>query len=91
MKHNTSKLPKWAQQHIQDLEERVTRAEATIPWTKPGMEWFTLFHPDTSTPRESFMLFTCSKAGTRPLCTIGPQDTVFIGRGKRAKVDTEAK
>ena len=34
------RLPKWAQGYIRELEERVARAEATIPWTEPGMEWF---------------------------------------------------
>ena len=46
MKHNVKNLPRWAQGLIRKLEEQVRLAEATIPWTKPGMEWFTLFHPD---------------------------------------------
>lgn len=73
-----SRLPKWAQRHIRALEERVERAEATIPWTEPGMEWFTLLKdsgPET--------IFLCSREGTRPIATIGAEDRVFVGRAKK--------
>lgn len=80
------RLPKWAQRHIAEMEERVRRAEQTIPWTEPGMEWFTLFRPDPQNrkamERKTFMLFTCSEGGTHPVCDIGPRDFVFVGRGK---------
>lgn len=80
------RLPKWAQRHIAELEERVQRAEQTIPWTEPGMEWYTLFRPDPQNrkamERKTFMLFTCSEGGTHPVCDIGPRDFVFVGRGK---------
>lgn len=68
-------LPKWAQGYIRELEERVARAEATIPWTEPGMEWFTLLKDS-----EPETIFLCDRSGTRPIATIGKGDRVFVGR-----------
>jgi len=73
-------LPKWAQKHIDDLEARVKTAEATIPWTETGMEWFTLLS-NTPTNEKIFLL---SKSGAHCIATIGPNDRVFVGRGKCA-------
>lgn len=81
MKEKIAKLPKWARKYICDLEYRVEHAEKTLPWSEPGMEWFTLFSPDhNKTPKH---LFTCSENGTRVVCYLGPKDFVFVGRGKR--------
>ena len=73
-----------SQKRIAELEERVKRAEATIPWTAPGMEWFTLFWPGPE-PRDRApqRLFTCGEGGTMLVCTLGPEDYVFVGRGKK--------
>lgn len=78
------RLPKWAQRHIAELEDRVRRAEATIPWTKTGMEWFTIFHPDHRPKGETEhrKLFTLSESGAHCICSVGPLDCVFVGRGK---------
>ena len=78
------KLPKWAQRHVRDLERRVKRAEATIPWTEPGMHWFTLLKdsgPET--------LFLCDKEGTHPIATIGRGDRVFVGRAATSPAGRE--
>lgn len=83
-KHDTKTLPKWAQQRMRELESRAERMEMTLPWTKPGMEWFTLFHPDhraKDDPREFVHLFTLSETGAHTVASIGRKDTVFIGRG----------
>jgi hypothetical protein len=78
------RLPKWAQRRIAELEDRVKRVEATIPWTKPGMEWFTLFWPGPEPKyRAPQSLFTCGTGGTSCVCTLGPEDWVFVGRGKK--------
>jgi hypothetical protein len=78
------RLPKWAQRRIAELQERVKRAEATIPWTAPGMEWFTLFWPGPEPKaRAPQKLFTCGDGGTHCVCTLGPEDYVFVGRGKK--------
>ena len=87
MSNRITKLPKWAQYHIRQLENRVERAEKTIPWTKPGMQWLTILHPDTrpaSDKGESRVLFFLEKDHARSLCSIGPNDCVFIGRGTEA-------
>ena len=82
--HSLVRLPKWAQEHIRKLEARVERAEKTIPWTAPGMEWFTMFWPGPDPRyRAPESLFTCDKGGTHMVCTLGPTDWVFIGRGKK--------
>lgn len=73
-----SRLPKWAARHILELEGRVRRAEATIPWTKPGMEWFTLLKDS-----EPETIFLCDKNGTRVIAYIGKNDIVFVGRAKK--------
>ena len=81
---NVDRLPKWAQRRIEELEERVKRAEATIPWTAPGMEWFTLFWPGPEPKaRAPQKLFTCGDGGTHCVCSLGPQDWIFVGRGKK--------
>jgi hypothetical protein len=83
--HDINSLPKWAQKHIAALEERVKRAEQTIPWTKPGMEWFTVLHPDTR-PKEDKgkhrKLFFLCEDYAHAVCSIGPMDCVFVGRGR---------
>lgn len=80
---NVCKLPKWAQSHIKELERRVAHAEATLPWTQPGMKWFTLFTPGTQqVDREPINIFTCSDRGTHLICTLNKKDFVFVGRGK---------
>lgn len=79
------KLPKWAKDKIYNLEqelEKTKRETATIPWTKEGMEWFTLFWPGENPQyRAPEKLFTCGKNGTLCVCTLGPKDYVFVGRG----------
>src|SRR5690606_9886529 len=72
-----TKLPKWAQRYIRELEERAARAEATTPWTEPGMEWFTLLKDS-----EPETIFLCSRDGTFPIAKIGRGDRVFVGRAK---------
>lgn len=87
MKHDISKLPKWAQKRLSEADERVRRAEATIAWTEPGMEWFTMFHPAVRAKDDSrtIHLFTLSKSGAHPVCSLGPDDCVFVGRGRKEK------
>lgn len=72
------RLPKWAQRHIAALEERVQRAECTIPWTEEGMEWFTLLKDS-----EPETIFLCDKNGTHPIAMIGKGDRVFVGRARK--------
>ena len=73
-------------------EARVKRAEATIPWTSPGMEWFTLFWPGPEPKaRAPQKLFTCGDGGTHCVCTLGPEDYVFVGRGKKPNVSGEGR
>lgn len=82
-----SRLPKWAQRHIETLESRVRLAEATLPWTKPGMEWFTILHPDTRPGYEkssiSRTLFFLGENYAHPVCSVGPMDCIFVGRGRQ--------
>lgn len=83
-KHNIKTLPKWAQEKIRELEDRVLKAESTLPWTKPGMQWFTILHPD-SRPKhlkgEHRTLFMLDKDSAHPVCSVGAEDCVFVGRG----------
>jgi hypothetical protein len=71
-------LPKWAQQHIHELEERVHAAENTLPWTEPNMEWYLVMCSEAQ-----LKLFTLSKEGAMPIFTLFEGDKVFIGRAKR--------
>ena len=72
-----SKLPRWARSYIHDLKLRTEAAELTIPWTEPGMEWFTLLKDS-----EPEKLFLCDRNGTHCIATIGKGDRVFVGRAK---------
>lgn len=79
------RLPKWARKHIEELETRVRRAEQTLPWTKPGMEWLTILHPDTRAADDAGKhrkLFMLGEDFAHPVCSVGPLDCVFVGRGK---------
>lgn len=76
--HRLDTLPKWAQRYIDNLERRVRRVEQTIPWTEPGMDWFTLLKDS-----EPEILFLCDKNGTHPIASIGKGDRVFVGRAKK--------
>lgn len=77
-------LPLWAQRYVTLLENRVKRAEATIKWTEPGMEWFTIIHPTTRKKGDDryVKLFVLNEDHPHCVCSIGPLDTVFVGRGK---------
>ena len=76
------KLPKWAQEHICDLERRVeTAREASnmLPWSEDGMEWFAIDNYDRDKP---LRLFTCNEFGTKPLAILYGRDRMFIGRAE---------
>lgn len=77
-------LPLWAQRHMEILKNRVKYAEATIKWTEPGMEWFTIMHPTTrqSGDNRHVKLFILNEDSAHCVCSIGPLDTVFVGRGR---------
>lgn len=75
-----ARLPLWARQYIDHLQQRVRRAEETIPWTQPGMEWFTLLKDS-----DHETLFLCDRNGTRAIASIGRGDIVFVGRAESAK------
>lgn len=80
-KHDIKTLPKWAQKQFTEMEERIKRAESTLPWTKPGMEWFTIVG-NKYQPPEFLRLFSLHESGAHCICSIGPKDVLFIGRGK---------
>lgn len=78
-----NKLPRYARNEIvslrseiESLKETIVRLESTLPWTKNGMEWFTLF----SHLHEPLRIFTCNNEGTRLLCSLGENDRLFVGR-----------
>lgn len=73
-----AKLPQWAQHLIAALEERARRAEATLPWTEPGMEWSTIVGHDAET-----RLFTLDRDGAHQVCVLYKGDRLFVGRAKR--------
>jgi hypothetical protein len=85
------KLPKWVQKYIKIIRTKeLNRRKKTLPWTEKGMEWFTLFHPRFAPKnRAPEKLFTCSRNGTVCVCTLSPNDCVFVGKGK--KNNEEAK
>ena len=76
-------LPKWAQLYIRQLREKAQRAEATIPWTELGMEWFTLLKDSEETT-----IFLCDSGGTHPIAFIGRGDRVFVGRASNGSLPT---
>lgn len=75
-KEQIEKLPKWARLHIDRLTYRAEHAELTLPWSAPGMEWFTLFRGE----HDEMRIFTCDKEGTHPLFYLGRHDKLFVGR-----------
>jgi hypothetical protein len=55
------------------------------------MEWFTLFWPGPEPKvRAPQKLFTCGDGGTHCVCTLGPEDYVFVGRGKKKPLLVDA-
>jgi hypothetical protein len=70
-----NRLPKWARDYIVQLQSRVLGAEATLPWTEPGMQWTTLLKDS-----DEETLFLCDRSGTHPIATVGKGDRVFLGR-----------
>lgn len=79
-------LPKWARYHIERLKlentiaiAKLERTQQMVPWTRPDMDWFTLFSPPHRADEE-INIFTCDKGGTVRLCTLGRRDFLFIGR-----------
>jgi hypothetical protein len=83
-KQHLASLPKWAQARIKELEDKLSHAEQTLPWTKPGMQWFTILHPDSRAVADkgkSRKLFMLGEDHAHCICSIGPKDSVFVGRG----------
>jgi hypothetical protein len=81
-------LPKWAQRYVETLKNeahlanaRRSSVEEMMPWTKPDMNWWTLFCPPHRQDRE-INIFTCDESGTVKLCTLGRRDYLFVGRSK---------
>ena len=83
------KLPKWAQQHIQNLEYRARKAEDDLSVVSsmhgiladPNRNWFTIPNMD----REKVMrLWLLDSDSPFPVCALGPGDVFFVGRSKDA-------
>lgn len=84
--HDITKLPKWAQQHIASLEQRIASVERTLPWTEPGMDWFTILHPKGRAAEDrgnSRTLFMLGENYAQAVCSVGPKDYVFVGRARK--------
>lgn len=92
MKDKISKLPKYAQKYIKELEEKITykdhkikKLEEFFPWTEPDMHWFTIFHPRIRMSEDRgkhINLFILLENHAQCVASIGPNDFVFVGRGK---------
>ena len=81
--HRLESLPKWAQEHIWNLEndvlsERRAHAETrkAHALTADGREWFTLDFRF----REHETIFTCDRSGTHPLFSMRRGDALMVGR-----------
>ena len=85
MEHDIKKLPKWVQKIINDLEESIREKdneckliESMLPWTEDGMDWFTIGVNE----HVPYRLFILHKDSAHPVCTLGPNDRLFVGRAK---------
>lgn len=77
-----SKLPKWAQQHIKDLEYKLRNIQDEISemrslnYFHANHDWFTIPNKEP----ETFYLYRLSKDRATAICSLNPGDILFIGR-----------
>jgi hypothetical protein len=72
-----------------EQDRKIKKLESMMPWALPGADWFTLFHPNSRTktiPQRHFNLFVLDQDKAHQICSIGPDDYVFIARGQDKEV-----
>ncbi len=91
MQHDEKSLPKWAQTIINDLrielmfaQERRESVEAVNRiMCRPKREWFTIPGPKFNEGEDHRDLFVLDRNRAWPVCSLGKNDVLFIGRGAR--------
>lgn len=83
--HNIKKLPKWAQEHINCLENKIRDLQALEKMhavlSDKDRNWFTI--PSAAIDNWSHTNFYILKNNSAvPVCSLGKGDLLFVGRAK---------
>lgn len=86
--HDEARLPKWAQQRLDDLRREVRRQAAQMATIRTAHEvlkccnWFTLRGAVLPDGR-AVTLYTLDNDGAHPVCTLESDDVLLIGRARK--------
>ena len=92
--HDESKLPKWAQKRLNDLRQEVASLEnlktihAILSDKDPNWSSLTGLCNEGQNYRNLWVI-DCDHP--RPVCTVGKNDVVFIGRQDKARRENQRK
>lgn len=83
-------LPKWAQEHIEELKAEIRRREALKEvhaiLSDKDRDWFTIRNDGSVGGLEGkdfFRLWIIQNDDPRPICSLGKGDLLFVARAKR--------
>jgi len=86
--HDIEKLPKWAQKIIWALECKIDSLEdlrQAHEILMDGHHWFVLrFHESSFEGGDPRLLYFLDRNAANPLCDIGKNDIVLVGRGVKS-------
>lgn len=79
-------LPKWAQDHIQDLKSEIDRLQAIKDLyailSDRDRDWFPINGPEKYSNRKVIKLWVFNRDDPFLVATLYPGDRLFVGRGK---------
>jgi hypothetical protein len=89
MDHNENILPKWAQERFSNLRREINRKNNELEGIKQAeailqnKDWFTLTGPCSTDKRDFIHLWILTEDHPFPVCAIGREDIMLIGRKNR--------
>jgi hypothetical protein len=94
--HDESKLPKWAQELIQELRHDNATLARTLETTRaasaltcePHRKWFTIPGPKASDPElDEYRLWFLGRNQPIQVCTLYKNDLLLVGRAHTGHID----
>jgi hypothetical protein len=85
--HDETKLPKWAQKRLEDLRFEVDGLQGLKKLhgllADKDRDWYTVPGPAPDAGKESITLHVFYPNHAHPVCTLGVDDILYVGRAKK--------